>query len=263
MPFYDAMNEEVATTVAEKGIPLITASTIDHQATLDNLFSAVPSINQQRKKVLDYLISKNGNIVLVSDVNRTESKDFILKHLPNAKFIELKKNGTFNEDELISNFEKEKLNYVILDSERNSVFLNVTNVLLSELNSYSIQLAVLEQDIIPDTDDVSVKRFRILKLLFPSLTSLEPNSNPKHFDEIYEKLYHTAPSENAMLGFDITFDTLLRLFQTHTFEASAQKDITTYTKLTFDYEQNKLGGYSNNGIYILQYDTNSNLQEAD
>ncbi|HLT34569.1 MAG TPA: LysM peptidoglycan-binding domain-containing protein [Aquaticitalea sp.] len=263
MPYYEAAAEEIATTVSEKEIPVITAATISHQTNLDNLFSALPSINQQRKKMLDYLLSKQKNIIVVSDVNRTESKDFIVEHLPNARFVTLKKNGTFNEEELVSNFEKDQMNYVILDSERNSVFLNVTNLLLSELNRYSIQLAVLDQNIIPDTDAVSVKRFRILKMLFPSLSSVEMRAKSVGFHTLYENTYQTEPSETAIIGFDITFDTLLRLFQNYTFETSAQTDITVHTTLTFDYELNTRGGYSNDGIYILQYDTNSNLQQAD
>lgn len=263
LPFYGNVEENLAALVAEERIPVVTAASIAHQQNVNNLFSAMPSINQQRKKVLDYMTSKEGNIIVVSDVNRTESKDFISAYIPYAKFIELRQNGTFSEDELISYFKKDKLNYVILESERNSVFLNVTNLLLSELNSYSIQLAVLESSIIPDNDDVSIKRYRILKMLIPSLTPAVSNGKSERFTSKYQKTYNSQPTTNAMLGFDITFDTLLRLSQQQTFEASAKNDITEYVRLKFEYKPNDSGGYNNDGIYILQYDTNSNFQEVD
>lgn len=263
LPFYGNVEENLAALVSEERIPVITAASIAHQQNVNNLFGALPSINQQRKKVLDYMTSKEGNIIVVSDVNRSESKDFISAYVPYAKFIELRQNGTFSEDELISYFNKDKLNYVILESERNSVFLNVTNLLLSELNSYSIQLAVLEPSIIPDNDDVSIKRFRILKMLFPSLTPAVSNGSSERFASKYQKTYKSQPTINAMLGFDITFDTLLRLSQQQTFEASAKNDITEYIRLKFEYKPNDSGGYNNDGIYILQYDTNSNFQEVD
>lgn len=263
IPFYGNVEENLATLVSEERIPVITAASISHQQNVNNLFGALPSINQQRKKMLDYMIAKGGNIIIVSDVNRSDSKDFIADYIPYAKFIELKKNGSFRENDLVSYLKKDKLNYVILESERNSVFLNVTNLLLSELNNYSIQLAVLEPTIIPDNDDVSVKRFRILKMLFPSLTPAQLDRKSESFTTTFQKTYNAQPTTNAMLGFDITFDTLLRLSQQQTFEASAKNDITEYVQLKFEYKLNDSGGYSNNGIYILQYDTNSNLQNAD
>ncbi len=262
LPFYGTIEEDVATAVAQQNIPVITAATIAPQQSNKNLFSALPSINQQRIKLLDHIISKGGNIIVVSDVNRSESKDFIQAYVPYAKFVEIKKNGNYNEDDLMSKLKTDKLNFVILDSERNSVFLNVTNTLLSELNTYNLQLAVLESSLIPDSDDVSVKRYRILKMLVPSLTSPTSNSNTQRFSQNYQKAYDSKPTSNALLGFDITFDTLLRLAQKANFEVSAKNDITEYTKLKFNYKTNSQGGYNNEGIYILQYDTDLDLKEV-
>jgi len=262
LPFYGNVEEEVSAFTAEGKIPVITASTIAHQTNTDNLFSAVPSVNQQRKKVLDYMVAKQANIIVLSDVNRAESKTFISEHVPNAEFVDIKKNGTFSEDELTAKFKKDQLNYVVLDSERNSVFLNTTNVLLSEMTNFTLQLAVLESSLIPDDNDVSQKRYRILKMIFPSLTPAKVPTHSKHFKNVYQKKYNLQPSINILLGFDITFDTLLRLAQQQSFENSAENDVTEYTKLKFNYEKNTLGGFSNEGIYILQYDTDSNIREA-
>ena len=262
LPFYNAIEEEFASMVAPQKTPVISAETIAHKNNLSNLYEAFPSINKQRKKVLDYMVSKQANIIVINDANRTESKDFIVENVPSAQLIELKKNGSFSEEDLISKFKKNRLNYVVLESERNSVFLNVTNILLSELSSYDLQLAVLESELIPDDDDVSVKRFRILKMIFPSLTPVVSNIKSENFSKVYEKTYNFPPSNNSILGFDITFDTLLRLLQQKGFETSVQNDVTEYVKLKFDYKTNAYGGYSNDGVYILQYDTKSNLQEA-
>ena len=50
--------------------------------------------------------------------------------------------------------------------------------------------------------------------------------------------------------------------QQQSFENSAINYITEYTQLKFNYEKNTLGGYRNEGIYILQYDSNANIRDA-
>ncbi|MEO6348389.1 MAG: LysM peptidoglycan-binding domain-containing protein [Aquaticitalea sp.] len=263
LPFYGNSKEELAKLVAEQRVPVITAAPIAHLQNVDNVFGALPSINEQRKKMLDFMLSKQGNIIVVSDMNRSESKDFIASYAPTVQFINIKNNGNFYDDDLIALLKQNQMNYVILDSDRNSVFLNVTNILLSEMKSYKLQLAVLEPTLIPDTDDVSVKRYRILKMLFPSLSTMETNTKLENFSKTYKKVYDISPSTNAILGFDITFDTLLRLAQTQSFEESAKNDITEYVNLKFDYKKTNTGGYNNEGIYILQYDTDTNIREAE
>ncbi|RXJ50179.1 LysM peptidoglycan-binding domain-containing protein [Gelidibacter gilvus] len=262
LPFYDTIEQEVAAFTADNHIPVITASTMDFQSSSSNLYSAIPSNNVQRKKILDYLMAKEAHIIVLNDVNRTESKTFISEYAPNIDFVTIKKNGSFSEGELIAKFKKDKLNFVVIDSERTSVFLNTTNVLLSELSNYNLQLAVLESALIPAEGHVSEKRFRILNMVFPSLIPAKSTASSKQFLSSYQKEYNLLPSANVMLGFDITFDSLLRLIQQQSFEDSAVNDITEYTQLKFDYEKNILGGFSNEGIYILQYDSDANIREA-
>lgn len=261
LPYYDTIDEELAALIAEDNIPVVTASQVSNQNPSRNLYSALPSANLQRKKILDHLASKKGNVIVINDVDRDDSKTFIAEHAPNATIIDLKKNGTFNNDELIGKFKKNQVNYVILNSDRNSVFINTTNILLSELSNYTIQIAILESNLIPDKSDVSKKRYQILKMLFPSFTSAKATASQHHFTQTYLKKYKVLPTANVLSGFDITMDTLLRMAQEESFQNSAENHVTEYTHLKFDYEKNAKGGFSNQGIYILHYDTGSDIKE--
>lgn len=262
LPFYDALDEEVAAITSDHKIPVITASPGVFRNTTSNLYNALPSRHLQRKKVLEYIKEKDAHIIVLNDVNRTESKTFISEYAPDADFVIIKKNGSFSESELKGKLMKDRLNYVVIDSERTSVFLNTTNVLLSELSNHKIQLAVLEASLIPEEGRVSEKRYRILNMVFPSLIPPKSTPSSKQFLSSYQKEFNLLPSANVMLGFDITFDSLLRLIQQRSFENSAFNDITEYTQLKFNYEKNNLGSFSNEGIYILQYDSNANIREA-
>ncbi|MGV8814010.1 MAG: LysM peptidoglycan-binding domain-containing protein [Gelidibacter sp.] len=262
LPFYKSIEEEIAAFTADNNTPVITTTTIDNKKNTNNLYSALPSINQQRLKVLNYMMAKQGHIIVLNDVDRIESKAFITGQVPNADFVTIKKNGSFSEAELKSKLKKGQINYVIIDSERNSTFLNTTNALLSELSNYKLQLAVLDASLIPDDSNVSQKRYQILKMIFPSLIPAKSTESSKQFLSAYQKKHKILPSTNIMLGFDITIDSLLRLMQQQGFENSAINYITEYTQLKFDYEKNTLGGYSNEGIYILQYDPDAQIRDA-
>lgn len=262
LPFYKTIEEVIKEFTADSKTPVITATTLTNKSNAYNLYSAAPSVNQQRLEVLNYMKSKQAHIIVLSDINRSESKAFISAHTPNVEFVDIKKNGSFSENELLSKFNKDQLNFVVIDSDRNSVFLNATNTLLNQLTNYKLQLAVLEGSLIPDDTDVSQKRYRILKMIFPSSIPAKSTQSSKHFLSSYQNKHKLLPSANIMLGFDITFDSLLRLMQQQSFEYTVENYITEYTQLKFNYKKNGQGGYNNEGIYILQYDSDVNIRDA-
>ena len=263
LPFYEKDTEQIAKMVQNNNIPVITTNSIVQKEGLKNLFNSVPSINSKRDVMLEYMNSKNGNLIVVCDMARKESKSYITDHAPNATFIDVNKRGTFNSDELIAQLDPNKINYIILESEKNSVFLSTTNLLLGQLSKYSIQLALLDKTLIPNTGEVSTKRFVILQMLYPSLSPLTKTSFSSDFIASYKNIYDAEPSENVGLGFDLTFDTLLRISQAKSFEHSADSDVTEYTSLKFEYKINTMGNYENNGIYLLQYNSDGSLKEID
>ncbi|MEZ4792212.1 MAG: LysM peptidoglycan-binding domain-containing protein [Gelidibacter sp.] len=262
VPFYDNDVEAIAALVKDKNIPIVTATTMPQEPGLKNIYNSVPSLNTKRNTMLDYMNSKKGNLIVVCDIARKESKTYISNYSPNAKFIEVSKKGTFNTNDLVSQLEKDEVNYVILESEKNSVFLSVTNLLLGQLSNYPIQLALLDKSLIPNTDDISKKRFVILQMLYPSLSPLRETALTAHFIEAYKKAYSVEPSQNVKVGFDLTFDTLLRISQAKSFEASAENEMTEYTNLKFDYKINEMGSHENIGVYIIQYNTDATLKEV-
>ena len=254
VPYYQKNFQEFTAHLALDNIPVITVSSLSETPGSPNLFEAVPSINAQRKTMLDYLSSrKDGNLVVINDENRSESRDFIIANIPEAKFVQVKANGTFDSEDLVKMLQKNSKNYVILDTDKNGVFISATNALLRELSNYQIQLVVLESSLIPDEDDVSRKRFVILNMLYPSFSKVNSHTQ-RIFRKHYMKRYSSQPVTMSAYGFDITFDTLLRLFQPESFEMVSKK-ITEYNILKFQYSKNEMGYYSNFGVSIFKYET--------
>ena len=56
---------------------------------------------------------------------------------------------------------------------------------------------------------------------------------------------------------------MLRLSQEQSFEESTQSSVTEQVESKFDYSKKVMGGYLNNGIYILYYNTDLTIKQAE
>lgn len=240
----------------EVNVPVITTSNSMGKNVAANVFEALPSVKVYHQIMLDYLSSfADANLIVLNDRSRADNRSNILSKAPSAQFLQVNDNGTFEAEELMKLFRKNSKNIVILDTDKNGVFISATNILLREMSNFKIQLAVLEPTLIPDEDDVSKKRFVILNMLYPSMRKMALSEEAKTFKEAYKKEYNSEPQNMAIYGFEIVFDTVLRLFQSESFEESTKK-ITEYDALKINYLKNDRGYYSNFGVNIFQYETN-------
>ena len=171
--------------------------------------------------------------------------------------------GVFKENDLQLALKKDKLNYVVLDSEKTIVFLNSTTTLMSKLSEYNIQLVLIDDALIPKQSEVSDLRYKVLKLIFPTNMDQKNSDVKSNFKDKYEALFNKKPSKHAILGFDITLDVLLRLSQNGSFENTITTITSEHPHLKFEYKKTNDTNYSNTGLYLLQYDSIKGLIELD
>ena len=263
VPFYLNETEYIASLLKTDNIPVITTYAENNRPALDNLFETLPSPSTQRLTMLNYLKSKNANIIVIADRDRQESKALIEETLPNAKFLRLRTNGSFNENELLSMLDANQKNYVVLETDKPSVVISSTNLLLGEISSHQIQIAVLEQSLIPDVNRVSNRRLRILNMVYPAFSKNELKNAPLKFSLKYRHDYNSEPTINVLMGFDMIYDTLLRIYQAENFAETAKNMASEHMYLNFDYKQQALGRFSNNNLTILEYNTNNDNAQDD
>lgn len=254
LPFYLDKSELIANLVKADDIPVITTYAENSNNNLSNLFEALPSPTIQRLKMLDYLKSQNANYIIIADSEKKKNKTQIEEKLPQAQFLKLNVNGSFDEDNLISMLDENRKNYVVLESNKPSVLISSTNLLLRVLSNYKIELAILEQSLMPDTNRVSSRRLKILNMVYPSFSKTSLTKAPNYFISRYRNKYNSDATVNVLLGFDIIYDSLIRLLQSNSFAETAQNTKSRHLYLVFDYKQTALGRFSNNNnIIIRQY----------
>jgi hypothetical protein len=251
-PFYQQYIEKTAALLSAKNVPVISPLSKEIGKGFPNLYQAMPPSDYGKAAMFNYMIEKNGNILVVSDPKKLYNKEFISKNYPAAKFVTLLDNGALDAANLKSLIVKDRLNFVVIDSERTGLILGTTNVLLNELSNFQIQLAIIEPNETLDFEEVSMKRLTILKLLSPSLTRENNSIEATNFEKSYRNINKVFPNQYAIRGFDVTFDTLIRITQNSSFESAATMK-SEQIESKFEYSKNENEGYTNKGVYIFEY----------
>lgn len=241
--------------------PFVYPFTNSAAVNVSNYYRALPSKEYEIGQLMQYISQKQGNVLVISDIEKAENKEYIAKNIPNARFVKI--NDDVNPD--IQNFKsllnKNTKNFVVLDTDRLALFLNVTNMLLHEITDYDLQMVLVEKSRFIEKQDISPIRLALLKTMYPSL-SVQNDDKKGTFYKRYHNEYKVLPSEQAIRGFEVTFDALLRLLQSQGFEKSVETQITKQGRQRFEYKQNAQGIYQNIATYILYYNTGTDIRLA-
>lgn len=261
-PFYQSNVEQLAELLEPTKTPVISPLSKESGKKHSNLYQSMPTNDILRSKIFDFMRAKDGNIIAVIDTKKGSVRQYVKESQAGTKIAGLSPKGNFSSDSLRIHLRKDKINYVLLASERTGMILSLTSTMLSLQKEYQMQLVIMEPNETLDFEEISLTRLTKLKLLYPSLSRPNETEQANQFDRRFKKINKIIPSEYAIRGFDITFDTLLRLSQEKTFEETIQTAATDQFENKFDYVRNSTSGYSNQGIYILYYDTDLTIKEA-
>lgn len=261
-PFYQSNVENTAELLSSKNVAVISPLSKELGKSYPNLFQSITSSSIIRSAIFDFMRSKNGNILAVVDKKKVSVKKYILDNQKDVRFAALDATGALNALSLKSLLAKNRINYVVMETANTSMIKSTLTTLLNVLPSYQIQLVILEPNETLDTDEIEFAHLVKLKLLYPSMTREKNTPEAAIFEKNYKLKNKVIPNAFATRGFDITFDTLVRLSQSNSFFESVATQVTEQVESKFDYFKNESGGYANKGLYILYYDTDLTVKVA-
>ncbi|MGL2967236.1 LysM peptidoglycan-binding domain-containing protein [Flavobacterium sp. XGLA_31] len=261
-PFYQSNAEKLAELVGATGTPVISPLSKESGKKYANLYQSMPTADLLRSSVFNYMRAKGGNIIAVIDPKKGSVKQYIQDMQKGVRVVGLNEKGGIVADSLKVRLQKDKLNYVVLASESTSMILATTAAMLAAQKEYQVQLVIMEPNETLDYEEIPLNRLTKLKMLYPSLSRPNETDEANQFDAKYKKLNKIIPNQYAIRGFDVTFDTLLRLSQDKPFNETVQTAASEQIENKFEYVANTTAGYSNKGIYILYYDDDLTIKEA-
>lgn len=253
-PFYPQNVELLAEALQNKNIPVISPIR-ELNENKSNIFQSLPTNNRIKAAMIDYLQSKNGNMIAMIDRKRNSSLDFIQHNFKQIKIIPLNDKGSITYDSIVPNLERNKTNYFIIESASTGMILNaISQYQAAKKNGYTAELVTLDMNATFETDEV-FRRLEKERVYYPSITRFNDSNEAGVFAKIYKKKNNLLPNAYAVRGFDVTFDTMLRLSQAVSFEESIQTVASEQVENKFDYIKVDNLGYANKGIYILYNDS--------
>lgn len=256
-PSNDATAEKVEEYLNKNNVPLLSFFGDTSSKRETNAFIMLPGELQLKILMFEYMKNQGGRIIAIVDPSRKESLAFIKANYPNVVFAQMDKKGIVDVNSIKNALDKSQKNFVVLDSDKVGLILDVTTFLMQESTNYSLQLALVEPKEAIENENLSEMRFVVLKMLYPSAALNDNNALVTSFKTNFNKKYNSLPTTEAIQGFDCTFDALLRLYQTQSFETIAKDEETKQLLYRFKYTKSQAGAYNNIGGYILQFDTNT------
>ena len=261
-PFYQTNVEKTAELLTTNQVAVISPLSKEIGKSYPNLFQTITSPTLIRSAIFDFMRSKNGNILAVVDKKKVSVKKYIIDNQKDVRLVSLTEIGALIPESLSSKLQKDRINYVVLETESTVLIKATLKLLLSKLKECAIQLVILEPNETLDTDEIEFANLLKLKLLYPSMTRENTSPEATIFEKNYKLKNKVTPNAFATRGFDVTFDTLMRLSQATTFAESASTQVTEQVESKFDYFKNETGGFANKGLYILYYDADLTVKVA-
>jgi LysM repeat protein/type VI protein secretion system component Hcp len=261
-PFYQNNVEKTAELLGKNNVPVISPLSKDIGNAFPNLYQTIPTNDALKTAIFDFMRSKGGNMIAVVDKKKESVIQYIKENQKDIQFAALQPNGSLSTESLKSLFVKGKTNYVVMETGNTGMIKSTMAAMMSVMANYKVQLVILEPNETLDTDEINFENLTKLNLMYPSITRENESAEALIFEKEYRIDNKISPSTYATRGFDVTFDTMMRLSQDKSYQETADSIATEQVDNKFEYYKKADGGYTNKGIYILYYDTDLTIKEA-
>jgi LysM repeat protein len=261
-PFYQNNAESTANSLRLFNVPVISPLSKDKANPIDNLYQTIPSNDVVRNAVFDFMRAKNGNIVAVVDKKKESVISYIKQNQKGVVFAPLTETGGLDVASLKSLLLPNRMNYVVMETGNTAMVKTTIKALIDAEKSCQVQLVILEPNSTLDTDEINFDNLVRLKLMYPSVTRESDEDKVLVFEKEYRLKNKVNPSTYATRGFDVTFDTMMRLVQGKTYQETADLMTTEQVDNKFQFYKKEDGGHANKGVYILYYDSDLTLKVA-
>ena len=259
-PFYQNNVEKAASLLGN--VPVISPLSKDYDKKFPNLIQATTMPDDIKQAMFDFMRQKGGNILAVIDPKKASVKQYIEVNHKDVRFAAFNAQGGLDVVQMKSLLVKDKMNYVVMETEKTNLILSTTTALMASLKDFQINLVILGENEALDFEEIQMNRLTKLKMHYPSASRPNKTAEAEIFENNFKKKNRVLPNQFATRGFDVTFDVLLRLSQEKSFIDTFQELASEQVESEFNYVQNPDGGYMNKGVHILYYDTDLTIKEA-
>lgn len=251
-PLFNNQIEQTALLLKKYNIPVISPLSSKTGKPYENIYYSRPTEQIEREELMKYFKENNGNTLAIFSKKKVAIKEELQAQFPDLKIVPLSEKGGVTEAGIEALLLKNKKNFVILETESTGMTLNATGILSKLKSKYNIQLVVLELYDVLDFEAIKIKSLTNLDLMYPSNNRNNKSGYYKSFVKKFKNSNNINPNAFATRGFDVTLDTVLRMYQDGGFITSTTEYASEQLESKFNYIKIENGNY-NNAIYLHQF----------
>ncbi|MGS2762298.1 amino acid ABC transporter substrate-binding protein [Sinomicrobium sp. M5D2P9] len=260
-PFLTTPFNEVAAGV--RGVPVFLPFS-GNVKPLNNIFQTVPDDHVLRDKMIGYIKSRVGDrqVIVIADSGNAGVREKLQQELPGVKVLSPTEDKFIRLDDLQKILSETKENWVIVETGDIVMLTNVTGV-LNSARSDKRKITMFTTKKGNAYDSESVSNFHLANLNFHYPTVDKASSGEGAFVKAYAERFGISPNRYAARGYDLTLDVILRLaYNKDLYSTTSAIGETEYVENKFKYHKKSLGGYYNNGAYIVRYTDKLEIEEV-
>ncbi|MEP1489246.1 MAG: LysM peptidoglycan-binding domain-containing protein [Algibacter sp.] len=237
----------------------------------DNVFQSKPSDGLLKGRIINFVKSDSlvSNIIIISDVKHIAIANELKREFNYGTIVYSRKNKEGKDENYvlvddIKNVLKPGKNIVFLETKNEGFASNVTSILNSLIQAENIKekkkeiaivLATTNKNAAFEGDEISNKHLSNLQFHFATASKMYNENDDNSFIKKYTETYKVTPHSRAVLGYDLTMDTVLRLVTSSDLYMSVNEaPLTEYVENKFAYKKKLFGGYYNDTVYLVKYD---------
>ena len=225
---------------------------------LSGVIQAVTPKRFLRNKMIEYLknnLSPEDNIVIVADSLNRDIEGDLKNIFPNSITLRPESEGGYILPELVDSLLVDSLpNKVIVETEIFTFISSIISQMNSQIsNERKVQLFTTYRGNIYYDSNINIKDLGNLNFTYSSMTKPTTIDTLNSFTSGYIDLFGNFPNKDVVKAFDITTDILLRLALHKKLDKSFKYGDQKYIQNRYNYVKDSLGGYINNGFYILRH----------
>ncbi|MFB0937749.1 MAG: LysM peptidoglycan-binding domain-containing protein [Urechidicola sp.] len=254
-----------AKEVARKiNVPVIAPMYSKNQESISdaNLVKVAPDKKLMENKLVDYLlenydgeniiISGDDSAITLSKISKLSAKLRTHDSIDKIKIIKPEE-GYIKKEKFTIAIDSLGKNWVVLLGEDNITTNDVVNNLgVIPKEKTAIRLFSFGKG--SNFDNISNNQLSRLGFTYPQ-ENFEDNASDAaiNFAKKYKRKYNIRPSIHAIKGFDVTYDTLLRMADYDSFNEGSKAGISERIGTKFEYEKRLFGSTENKGVFLIQY----------
>jgi LysM repeat protein len=226
-----------------------------------NLIKSSPNFDVYEDKLLAYMQKsfKGENVVVVND-EKAENQSKLwrivnkIKAFDSIQNIEVikPKDGYIAKEVFMKKLDTLGKNWVLLISDE----IVTTYATINNLKTYAEDVDISLFTITKGRNFDNISNNFLGKLNFVYGTSEFLNVDDENVERFYEKYKsknYALPTKYAVRGFDVTYDSLLRIASSTSFNSALNNGKSQRISAIFDYDKKLFRSFENKGVFLIKY----------